>query len=225
MAMSAAAHPLLLSHEAELETQIAVPVSTRYQRVVKPAIDLAVSLVLLLALLPAIALVALAVRVSLGRGVLFRQRRVGAGGREFVIYKFRTMAHDRRRQDLAFVGTDRRHSHKDPNDPRHTNLGRFLRKTSLDELPQLFNVVRGDMSLVGPRPELPAIVASYAPWQHQRHAVKPGITGPWQVSPYRGEPIVHAIGLDLAYVQAVSFTHDLGLLLKTPAAVLKRRSF
>ena len=225
MAMLAAARPLLLPDEADLETQIAVPPSTRYQRLVKPAIDVTVSLVLLVVLIPAMAIVALAIRASLGRGVLFRQRRVGAGGREFVIYKFRTMAHDRRRQNLAFVGTDRRRSHKDPNDPRHTNLGRFLRKTSLDELPQLFNVVRGDMSLVGPRPELPAVVATYVPWQHQRHAVKPGITGPWQISPYRAEPIAHAIGLDLGYVQAVSFTHDLGLLLKTPAAVLKRRSF
>src|SRR3954471_23805648 len=224
MAMSATAQPLLLSPEADPKPLV-VPQSSLYQPVVKPAIDATVSLLLLAVLVPVMTLVALALRVSLGRGVLFRQRRVGAGGREFMIYKFRTMAHDRRCQDLAFVGTDRRRSHKDPNDPRHTNLGRFLRKTSLDELPQLFNVLRCDMSLVGPRPELPAIVASYLPWQHQRHAIKPGITGPWQVSPYRGEPIVHAIGLDLGYVQAVSFSHDLGLLLKTPVAVLKRRSF
>ncbi|SRR5581483_45890 len=225
MAMLAAAHPLPLSYEASTDAPVITPASTRYRRTVKPVIDAVVSLVLLAVLLPVMAMVALAVRLSLGKGVLYRQRRVGAGGREFVIYKFRTMGRDRRNKDLAFVGTDRRVTHKDPNDPRHTSLGRFLRKTSLDELPQLFNVVRGDMSLVGPRPELPQVVAAYLPWQHQRHAVKPGITGPWQVSPYRSQPIADAIGLDLAYVEAVSFTHDLGLLFKTPAAVLRRRSF
>jgi lipopolysaccharide/colanic/teichoic acid biosynthesis glycosyltransferase len=209
----------------EVSARLFVPPATRYQRTVKPLIDATVSLLLLLLVAPVMAIVALAIRLALGRGILFRQRRVGEGGREFVIYKFRTMAQDRRRDELAFVGNDRRRSHKDPNDPRHTSLGRFLRKTSLDELPQLFNVVRGDMSLVGPRPELPAVVASYLPWQHERHAVKPGITGPWQVSPYRHEPIVDAIGLDLRYVEDVSFTRDCALLLKTIPAVLKRGSF
>jgi lipopolysaccharide/colanic/teichoic acid biosynthesis glycosyltransferase len=202
-----------------------VPPSAPYQRTVKPVIDATLSLLLLILVAPVMTIVALAIRLVLGPGVLFRQRRVGESGREFVIYKFRTMAHDRRRDELTFVGNDRRRSHKDPNDPRHTSLGRFLRKTSLDELPQLFNVVRGDMSLVGPRPELPAVVASYLPWQHERHTVKPGITGPWQVSTYRHEPIVNAIGLDLRYVEEVSFTRDCALLLKTIPAVLKRRSF
>jgi lipopolysaccharide/colanic/teichoic acid biosynthesis glycosyltransferase len=226
MAMPAALQPGALLLESEVELRVVLgPAPTVYQRRVKPVIDVAFSLLLLVTLLPVMAVVALAIRVRLGKGVLFRQRRVGAGGEEFVIYKFRTMAHDRRRQDLAFVGSDRRRTHKDPNDPRHTTLGRFLRKTSLDELPQLLNVVRQDMSLVGPRPELPAIVASYQPWQHQRHAVKPGITGPWQVSPFREHPIAEAIALDLSYVEAVSFTHDVGVLLKTLPAVLRRRSF
>ena len=208
-----------------VDLRVLGPAPTLYQRRVKPVIDVSLSLVLLVLLVPVMAAVAVAIRIRLGKGVLYRQRRVGAAGTEFVIYKFRTMAHDRRSQDLTYIGTDRRRTHKDPNDPRHTSLGRFLRKTSLDELPQLFNVVKRDMSLVGPRPELPAIVARYQPWQHQRHAVKPGITGPWQVSPFREHPMAEAINLDLGYVEAISFTHDVGMLLKTIPAVLRRRSF
>jgi lipopolysaccharide/colanic/teichoic acid biosynthesis glycosyltransferase len=180
---------------------------------------------LLLVCLPVLLLIAAAIRVTLGRGVLYRQERVGLGGRRFRIYKFRTMAHDRRRHDLRFVGEDRRLTHKHPNDPRHTTLGRLLRKTSLDELPQLFNVLRGDMSLVGPRPELPAVVEQYLPLHHRRHAVKPGITGSWQVSPYRDQPIAKAIGLDLEYVDTVTFATDCRLLCRTVPAVLSRRSF
>ena len=198
---------------------------SRYQRWVKPAIDVLGAAALLLLALPALVGVALAIRVGLGRGVLYRQERVGRDGRRFTIYKFRTMAHDRRRGDLAFAGEDRRQTHKHPNDPRHTKLGRFLRSTSLDEVPQLFNVLRGDMSLVGPRPELPAVVAEYRPMHHRRHAVKPGMTGSWQVSAYRDQPITKAIGLDLAYVDSVSFTTDCRLLFKTVPAVLSRRSF
>ncbi|MBV8981287.1 MAG: sugar transferase [Acidimicrobiia bacterium] len=191
----------------------------------KPAIDRVAAAVLLVLCLPVLVGVALAIRIGMGRGVLYRQERVGLGGRRFTIYKFRTMGHDRRHQDLAFVGENRRRTHKDPNDPRHTVLGRVLRKTSLDEVPQLLNVLRGDMSLVGPRPELPAVVDGYQPIHHRRHAVKPGITGSWQVSPYRDQPIAKAIGLDIAYVDTVSFTTDCRLLLKTVPAVLSRRSF
>ncbi|MBV9410950.1 MAG: sugar transferase [Acidimicrobiia bacterium] len=226
MGMSVAAPSWSRSdHAVDVDLRVLGPAPTLYQRRVKPVIDVTLSFMLLVALLPVMAIVALAIRARLGKGVLYRQRRVGLGGEEFMIYKFRTMAHDRRRQDLTFIGADRRRTHKDPNDPRHTTLGRFLRKTSLDELPQLFNVVKRDMSLVGPRPELPQIVAKYQPWQHQRHAVKPGITGPWQVSPYREHPMAEAINLDLGYVEAVSFTHDCGVLLKTIPAVLRRRSF
>ena len=198
---------------------------SRYQRWVKPSVDVLGAAALLVLSLPALLGVALAIRLTLGRGVLYRQERVGLGGRRFTIYKFRTMAYDRRNGDLNFVGEDRRQTHKHPNDPRHTTLGRFLRKTSLDEIPQLLNVLRGEMSLVGPRPELPVVVAEYRPIYHRRHAVKPGMTGSWQVSPYRDQPMSKAIGLDLAYVDAVSFTTDCRLLAKTVPAVLSRRSF
>ncbi|MBV9039408.1 MAG: sugar transferase [Acidimicrobiia bacterium] len=202
----------------------ALPASA-YQRWIKPALDAVSAVVLLVLCLPVLLGVAVAIRVALGRGVLYRQERVGLGGRRFTIYKFRTMHHDRRREDLTLGGEDRRRTHKHPNDPRHTTLGRFLRKTSLDELPQLLNVLRGDMSLVGPRPELPSVVDRYLPIHHRRHTVKPGITGSWQVSPYRDQPITEAIGIDLTYVDSVSFVTDCAVLVKTIPAVLSRRSF
>jgi lipopolysaccharide/colanic/teichoic acid biosynthesis glycosyltransferase len=196
-----------------------------YQRWLKPSIDRVAAAALLLVVLPAMALIALTIRIKLGRGVLYRQERVGRGGRHFVIFKFRTMAHDRRCTHLQLVGEDRRQNHKHPGDPRHTALGKLLRKSSLDELPQLLNVLRGDMSLVGPRPELPDVVATYSAWQHRRHAVKPGITGLWQVSPQRSGRMDQATALDLAYVGAVSFRTDITVLLRTVPAVFRRQTF
>lgn len=119
------------------------------------------------------------------------------------------------------VADGRRRTHKSPRDPRHTRLGRMLRRTSLDELPQLINVLRGDLSLVGPRPELPEVVARYEPWQHARHAVKPGITGLWQVTERQsGSPMELHVDVDLEYIRRVSIGTDLLLLLRTPLVVL-----
>ena len=118
---------------------------------------------------------------------------------------------------------DRRQNHKSDDDPRHTRVGRFLRKSSLDELPQFWNVVRGDMSLVGPRPELVEIVARYEPWQHQRHVVKPGLTGLWQVSS-RGAGMMHLhTDIDLEYIETMGSVTDLKILLRTVPATLRRR--
>jgi lipopolysaccharide/colanic/teichoic acid biosynthesis glycosyltransferase len=166
--------------------------------------------------------VAVAVRMSLGSPVLFRQLRVGRNDRLFDVYKFRTMGQDRRR-DHAPVPADRRQTHKSDADPRHTGVGRFLRKWSLDELPQLWNVVRGDMSLVGPRPELVEIVSRYEPWQDQRHLVKPGLTGLWQISS-RGEGMMHLhVDIDLAYIEALGPWTDCKILAMTLPATLRRR--
>ena len=123
-----------------------------------------------------------------------------------------------------FAGTDRRVTHKSDDDPRHTALGRLLRKTSLDEIPQFWNVALGQMSLVGPRPELVEVVARYQPWQHRRHEVKPGLTGPWQISQRGDVPMHEATDVDVAYVDDLSFRTDVMILLRTIPALLMRRS-
>jgi lipopolysaccharide/colanic/teichoic acid biosynthesis glycosyltransferase len=227
-----ASNELSLSHDAlEVTTEsVIVPVAfgtgreiTRYERFVKPLIDRIAAAVVLLAVVPTVALVAVAVRVRLGSGVIFRQRRVGRDGRPFTMYKFRTMHPDRRHQRVERA-PERRLTHKHPEDPRLTPLGRFLRKWSLDELPQLWNVVRGDMSLVGPRPELVDIVDKYEDWQHGRHQVKPGLTGLWQVSARGDGPMHQNTHLDLAYVRRVRFLSDCKILLLTIPALLGRQT-
>jgi lipopolysaccharide/colanic/teichoic acid biosynthesis glycosyltransferase len=171
----------------------------------------------LVILAPLLAVVGVVIVCDSPGPVLFRQLRVGKGGRTFVMLKFRTMRPDRRKQTLGLPANmpERRQVHKSPHDPRITRAGRFLRRSSLDEVPQLWNVLRGDMSLVGPRPELPEIVAKYEPWQHLRHVVPPGITGWWQVN-RDGVRLMHeATELDLYYVEHWSVRLDLLILART----------
>ncbi len=195
---------------------------TRYERYAKPVLDRGAGLVLVVVAIPLFAVVAAAIRIKLGKGVIYKQRRVGRDGATFTMYKFRTMTPDRRTAARPFSGPDRRVCHKRDDDPRHTPLGRFLRGSSLDELPQLWNVIRGDMSLVGPRPELPHIVERYEPWQHERHQVKPGITGFWQLSGRAGGLAYEGVELDIDYLRALSFRTDLGVLLRTvPVAIIR----
>ena len=193
-----------------------------YRRLGKPLLDRAGGLLLLVLALPLLAAVAVAVLLTLGRPVLITQPRVGRSGRVFRLYKFRTMLPDRRARAVA-VPVDRRLVHKSPDDPRLRPVGRTLRAWSLDELPQLVNVVKGDMSLVGPRPELVSIVEGhYAPWQHARHAVKPGLTGLWQVTE-RGISRMHERTVtDLRYIESMCLRSDLGILLRTVPAALGR---
>jgi lipopolysaccharide/colanic/teichoic acid biosynthesis glycosyltransferase len=137
------------------------------------------------------------------------------------------MRPDRRRpgwRSESYEDEERRRTHKHPNDPRLTVLGRFLRKWSLDELPQLWNVVRGDMSIVGPRPELTEIVSGYEPWQHDRHRVKPGLTGLWQVRARGDGPMHERTDLDVNYAARVLFRTDFKILLLTVPTVLGRRT-
>ena len=189
-----------------------------YVGLLKPAIDRVVAVSLLVVSAVPMLVVAGVVAVSMGRPVLFRQRRVGLDGKEFEVLKFRTMRPDRRGQRLDVIH-DRRFTHKTDRDPRHTSVGRMLRRSSLDELPQLFNVLRGEMSIVGPRPELPSVVDTYAAGLHQRHQVKPGLTGLWQISA-RGRGPMHENGQwDLAYVERVSMRTDLWIMARTPAAM------
>lgn len=195
-----------------------------YTKHVKPVADrIAAALALSVAAIP-MAAVAVAVGTQLGRPVLFRQTRIGLDGEPFEVLKFRTMRPDRRGQRLDVIH-DRRETHKSDNDPRHTALGRLLRRYSIDELPQLINVLRGEMSFVGPRPELDSVVAEeYRPGLEQRHLVKPGLTGLWQVSA-RGDGPMHENGeWDLDYVEQISWLTDLRILVKTPSAMLGDRT-
>ncbi len=187
--------------------------SVRFKR----PFDIVVSVVILLALSPVILAVASLVRIKLGKGgIIYRQRRVGRNGQSFDIFKFRSMLPDRRVGNRPYIGPERRKTHKSANDPRHTPFGRFLRSSSLDELPQLFNVLKGDMSLIGPRPELVAVAAREGFLVHPRHLERPGITGRFQVSRLRAQNRISAgLHLDVAYVADIRLRSDLMILFKT----------
>ena len=215
---------------AAASTSASAPVDTMVVRVVgvydrffKRCIDLVGSLFCLVILLPVIAGVALAVRLMLGPNIFFCQERVGRNGKTFRMIKFRSMMHDRRSDNADFDGSDRRQTHKSLNDPRHTPVGRFIRKWSLDELPQLFNVAKGDMSLVGPRPELVRVAQAHNLVEHPRHLVRPGITGLWQVSRERSSLLHENVHIDTQYVTRVTFIGDVKILLRTVGAVLHAR--
>lgn len=198
-----------------------------YQDTLKPAIDAVGAILLLIVAALPMLLIAIAVRASLGRPIIFRQTRVGQHGKLFTVCKFRTMIADRRGGQHAVLEVERRGRHKCDDDPRVTRLGRLLRRWSLDELPQLWNVLRGDMSVVGPRPEIPSIVADFAPWQHERHAVKPGLTGFWQVyARGDGSMMQERTDLDVAYVHSIGLRTDLKVVLLTiPAIVGLKRGY
>jgi lipopolysaccharide/colanic/teichoic acid biosynthesis glycosyltransferase len=185
--------------------------------------DIAFAGPLLILLGPLALLIAIAIMLDSRGPVVFSQQRIGRYGQPFRMYKFRSMLSDRRKANLGPpLGTsERRRVHKTPGDPRITRVGRFLRRTCLDEIPQLLNVLRGEMSLVGPRPELPEIVARYEPWQHRRHAVSPGITGWWQVN-RDGRRLMHeSTELDLYYLAHWSVGLDLLILVRTVRIVLR----
>jgi lipopolysaccharide/colanic/teichoic acid biosynthesis glycosyltransferase len=188
------------------------------QRLTKRFLDLSLALLLVALAAPMMAAVAWAIWRE-GKGpILFRQQRVGEGGRLFTMYKFRTMIPGaeqlERGQGSVLI-------HKRPDDPRVTPLGRWLRRSSLDELPQLFNVVQGSMSLVGPRPELPWLVEQYEHWQYRRLAVPQGLTGLWQVNGRCHNPMHLSTELDIEYVEHYTLWLDLAILLKTPLVVVR----
>lgn len=201
------------------------PAIDGFNRLVKRAFDLVLSTVFLIVCLPIMAVIAIAIKLdSPGGPVIFKQQRVGENGALFWMYKFRSMVPDaeKRQQEVLHYTEDGKVIHKVPDDPRVTRVGRFIRRTSLDELPQLFNVLKGEMSLVGPRPELPWLVEQYEAWQRKRFAVPPGITGWWQISG-RSERLMHLhTEDDLYYIQHYSPLLDLQILWKTIGAVVKR---
>ena len=192
----------------------------------KRGLDIAVSLSLLILFLPVIALIAALIRLDSPGPVIFQQQRVAQGGRMFCFFKFRTMFVDARTRfpdlyayrygpegfgDFYF---------KTPSDPRLTRVGRRLRRTSLDELPNLLNVLRGDMSLVGPRPELPEHLRYYGQRELVKFSVKPGVTGLWQIRGRARLRYVEQLESEIEYVQRRSFLLDLEILVRTPRAVL-----
>jgi lipopolysaccharide/colanic/teichoic acid biosynthesis glycosyltransferase len=182
-----------------------------YRTFGKRLLDLAIAIHALILLAPVLLIIALVVRCRLGRPVLFRQQRPGRGGKPFVLYKFRTMldAHDVQGNCLC-------------EEQRLTPLGRWLRSTSLDELPELYNVVRGEMSLVGPRPLLMQYLGRYSPTQARRHEVRPGLTGWAQVNGRNALSWDEKFSFDVGYVDQYGLWLDLKILARTVVVLLKR---
>jgi lipopolysaccharide/colanic/teichoic acid biosynthesis glycosyltransferase len=198
----------------------------RLARVLQRTVDLTVASTALVCLAPALATIALVVSATSPGPPLYRQVRVGRGGRPIAVWKFRTMCADAdellpalRALNMVTDGP----LFKVRDDPRITRVGRWLRRFSVDELPQLVNVLGGSMSLVGPRPALPAEVAAYDDVARRRLAVRPGLTGLWQVSGRADLSWAESIRLDLAYVERWSLWLDLRILLRTVPAVLTGR--
>jgi exopolysaccharide biosynthesis polyprenyl glycosylphosphotransferase len=201
------------------------PVITSYQSLVKRVFDVLVASFCLLLASPAFAIIAVAILLDTRGRVFFLQTRVGENGKPFRMYKFRSMVADaeQRLSELVKIDELPEPVFKLKNDPRVTRVGRFLRRTSLDELPQLINVLRGDMSMVGPRPEELQVVEHYQLWHRKRLSIKPGITGPMQVSG-RGElTLDERIKLELMYISNYSILEDLKYLAKTIPAVCRAR--
>ncbi len=192
----------------------------------KRLVDIAVSATLLTVLSPLLLLCAILIKLTSRGKVFYICPRAGIGGVPFNFYKFRTMHKDASKRLHEFIGANKHKDgpiYKNPNDPRVTRLGRILRGLSIDELPQLFNVLKGDMTLVGPRPPLMSEVAEYEPWQMRRLEVTGGLTCLWQVRGRSNIPFVDWMRMDIEYIQNRSLALDFKLLLLTPGAVLSRR--
>jgi lipopolysaccharide/colanic/teichoic acid biosynthesis glycosyltransferase len=198
---------------------------TRSSLLVKRAFDLAVAVPALVLLSPLMALIALAVRLDSGGPVFFRQVRVGRDGRPFRIWKFRTMVADaeQRKDELRRLDPGGDGLFKLRRDPRTTRVGRLLRQTSLDELPQLLNVLRGEMSIVGPRPLVVDEDAQIKGWDRRRLHLTPGMTGNWQIAGSGRVPLQEMVKIDYLYVAGWSLWLDLKILLRTIPHVLARR--
>jgi len=196
-----------------------------FYRGVKRSFDIVVSLTAITMLLPVFGLVTLAIALQDGFPVVFRQKRVGMGGKAFHIYKFRTMVKNaeeilRARPELM---EEYRKYYKIQNDPRISKLGKFLRESTLDELPQLVNVLRGEMSLVGPRPIVEPELEKYGDCKHLYLAMKPGCAGLWQCSGRSDTTYEERVALDEEYFRRSSLRYDVGILCRTLLAIIKKR--
>jgi len=211
---------------AELDTGEIIEVKdSKAYLIAKRITDIIVASFLLILFLPIIPIVAILIKLDSPGPILFKQKRVGKNGKIFDFYKFRSMVLGAEK----IIGTLRPLSGVDgpifklKDDPRVTRVGRFLRRSSLDELPQLLNVLKGDMSIVGPRPNLPSEVAHYLPWQKKRLEVTPGITCLWQIAGRSHIGFNEWMRLDLEYIKKRSFTTDLKIMIKTIPAVIARK--
>jgi exopolysaccharide biosynthesis polyprenyl glycosylphosphotransferase len=220
----------LALHKANIEEfagipmlDLRAPALSDYQRLLKRGFDLVLTFFLLPVSLVIMGIIALAIKLEGPGVVIFRQKRVGENGRLFDMFKFRTMVPDAEnlRHTVETTDSEGQLIHKSDLDPRVTRVGRILRKTSMDELPQLLNILRGEMSLVGPRPELPYLVERYEPWQRKRFAVPQGITGWWQINGRSDKPMHLNTEDDLYYVQNYSLLLDIQILFKTILVVLR----
>ena len=199
------------------------PEFTGVKATLKRSSDLVTSILGLIILSPAMLIIALVIRATSPGPAIYRQERVGMHGKAFRMLKFRTMVEDAEQQLSSLLDASEGNGvlFKIRNDPRITRIGRFLRRYSIDELPQLWNVIKGDMSLVGPRPPLASEVRSYDRWVHRRLLVKPGITGLWQVSGRSNLSWDDSVRLDLYYVENWSMTADLVIMWRTVRAVIR----
>jgi exopolysaccharide biosynthesis polyprenyl glycosylphosphotransferase len=199
------------------------PVIEGLPRLTKRIFDIVAGFLILILLSPLMLIIAIAVSIDSKGPALFRQRRVGENGRLFDMLKYRTMERDaeERQQEVQLETEGGEVIHKQKEDPRITSVGRFLRRWSLDELPQLLNVIKGEMSLVGPRPEMPWLVDRYQSWQRKRFAVPQGITGWWQINGRSDKPMHLNTDDDLYYVYNYSLWLDIAILFRTPFAVIR----
>lgn len=201
------------------------PALSETQRLVKRSFDLLSTALLAPLYLPIMGLIALLIRLDSPGPIFFHQARAGENGRIFRLYKFRSMVANAEelRQNLEYTDAQGKLVHKTKDDPRVTPIGGFLRRSSLDELPQFFNVLKGEMSLVGPRPELPQLVNEYELWQHKRFTVPPGMTGWWQIHGRSDKPMHLNTQDDLYYIDNYSIFLDISILIKTIGAVWHRK--
>jgi len=220
----------LTLHHAEFEDFVGLPMMdlrapalSESQRLLKRVFDVLITVLILAPLVPVMALVVLSILLDDGRPILFRQKRAGENGRVFKMYKFRTMLKgaDKMQAQVSQMDDSGNLIHKHKDDPRVTRVGRILRRYSLDELPQFFNVLRGTMSLVGPRPEMPSLVKNYQPWQRKRFSIPQGMTGWWQIHGRSDKPMHLHTEDDLYYIQNYSIWLDIEILIKTVWVVLR----
>ena len=198
--------------------------ATFYLRLGKRWLDFAGAMLGLVLAAPVLLVAAIAIKLESNGPVLYRSKRIGRGGKPFTFFKLRSMVDgaDNHRHHLTHLNETDGPVFKMSRDPRVTRVGRFLRTSSLDELPQLFNVLRGDMSLVGPRPPIAEEVVQYEPWQFRRLEVRPGLTCLWQISGRSRIGFQEWMRLDLEYIRQQSFWLDIRILLRTIPAVLSR---